>query len=71
MFVQRSWHYSQDTLFCKSEDSVIDTLLDTDACLQNIEDKDIFLFFLNYRGNPSDYFVKFPFFHRILSSEYR
>ena len=40
-----------------SEDSVIDTVLDNDACVPNIEEKDKFLFFLNYRGNPSDHFV--------------
>ena len=41
-----------------SEDCVIDTVLDNDVCLHNIEEKDKFLFFLNYRGNPSDHFVK-------------
>ena len=35
-----------------------DESFDDNACLHTISDKDKFLFFLNFRGKPTEHFVK-------------
>ena len=39
-------------------DSILDVTLDTNSCLHNIPDKEKYLFFLNYRGKPSEQFAQ-------------
>ena len=39
-------------------DSILYVTLDTNSCLHNIPDKEKYLFFLNYRGKPSEQFAQ-------------
>ena len=61
-FIENIFHKTLHKILDDSNDSTMseisfDDVLDSNACFHNISEKDQFLFFLNFRGKPTEHFV--------------